>query len=764
MSAEGPSAPRYVGAYEVLGRVATSATGSVWRGRDHALGRDVALKQVAGGAVRSVEQLRAEARVLARLSHPNIVGVIDLIEAPDGVWLVEEWVDGLTLSDVLQRAGRFSAIQAVGAVRGGLLGLDFAHRNQVVHGDVSPSNLLLDLGGTTRLVDFGLAQPAGATGVTGTPGYLSPEAAWGMPVLPASDVYSAAAVLALLLRGRPLFGGTTAQDVLAAQFRPGVADLRGVGGPLGTVLQAALAPNPAERPANAGQFLGLLDEAAVHTFGAGWLGGASVVGLVSAAATAGVTTAMTPPASLVQGQSFVQGAPAVQGQPIVQGQPVAYQPAHPGPLSPGPGHGLGRPVRRILRSRRLLASVGGGVAVAATVAAVAVALHHGSPARPLAAPPSRVAASSRPAVVPASFDLHTVDWDSVTVPGRACFASHDITLHNGKATLPIPAATPPGGYLITRSIEPQYGQLGNGGPKVAVLGLMCAGTGGNSGTGTFWPSVAVFDAPAGHVRALGLYIEGDLGTVGPSGSWLAARQTRVQDGVIIVSGDYAKPQDAHCCPSGRGTVTISYRNGKLVVGRIIPTGTALGAPTPSPATTSPATTSPPTTSPGGVGRTITFTPSPGHTYVATVRAQDTITDCAANSYGSPVINFFRQHPCLSGGRRLVTLPFKGRTLALSVIGVGVPAGPPGDLYRYAGELVSLERAPGTGGLDDLLRSGVRPAGWPAAIPANEAFVVAAEDNGIEIFDAWYLDGPTVDQDPALVQLAQSLFLTPIALG
>jgi hypothetical protein len=67
---------------------------------------------------------------------------------------------------------------------------------------------------------------------------------------------------------------------------------------------------------------------------------------------------------------------------------------------------------------------------------------------------------------------------------------------------------------------------------------------------------------------------------------------------------------------------------------------------------------------------------------------------------------------------------------------------------------------GTGYIDDLLRSGiVRPAGWPAAIPAREAFVVTGDDAGIAIIDLWYLDGRTEDQDPALVTLAHALFLT-----
>jgi hypothetical protein len=762
MTNQGPYAPRWVGAYELLDRVATSATGSVWRGRDHALGRNVALKQVASGAVRSVAQLRTEARLLARLSHPNIVGVIDLFEGPSELWLVEEWVDGLTLSAVLGLAGRFSAIQAVGAVRGGLLGLDYAHANQVVHGDVSPANLLLDYGGTTRLVDFGLAQPAGGTGVTGTPGYLSPEAAWGLPLMPASDVYSAAAVLVLLLRGRPLFEGPTAEAVLAAQFRPGAVDLSGVAGPIRTVLQAALTPNPAERPAHAGEFLALLDDAAERTFGAGWLAGASVVGLVSAAVTAGV--AATAGAPVVAGAALVQAPPPML--PPMQGPPPVIQPAAAGSPDRSGGGALTRHLRRALRSRRLVASIGAGV-VAVTATSVILAQHGGSPH---AAAANRPPAASSPtaAIRPAAFDLHAVDWDSITLPGGACFTHHDITLHNGKATLPLPPLSPssgPGGYALTRNGAPQYGQLANGGPKVAVLGVLCTGTGTYAGTGlhTRWPGIAVFAAPAGHVQMLGFYFDGEYGTpvtgLPVTGEVLVPTQWRVQHGVITIVGTYLRGHDGACCPSGRGVTTLSYRNGKLVPTHVLLTGPGTGGPATTPSTPP----SPPAAT--GAGRTISTTGYSGHKYVATVRAEDKVSDCAANSYGAPMINFFQQHPCPSGaGRRLVTIPFNGRTVALSMIAVDAQIGPSSDLYKYAAQLAKLENEAGTGSLDDLLRSGARPAGWPAAIPANEAFVVTGEDDTIYIFDAWYLDGSTANQDPALVKLTQDIFLTSITVG
>ena len=183
------------------------------------------------------------------------------------------------------------------------------------------------------------------------------------------------------------------------------------------------------------------------------------------------------------------------------------------------------------------------------------------------------------------------------------------------------------------------------------------------------------------------------------------------------------------------------------------------SPTTSPPTY--ATTPPPSGTAGAP--TITAQGYSGRTYTATIAAQDQVANCAASSYGTTLIEYFQQHPCPEGAsRRLETIPYQGQTVALSIIEVAATAGPPGDLYEYAAQLDQLENAPNTGGLDDLLRSGVRPPGWPSAIPANETFLVTGEDATVCIFDAWYLEGATVPQDPALVNLIHDIFLTPLA--
>ncbi len=161
-------------------------------------------------------------------------------------------------------------------------------------------------------------------------------------------------------------------------------------------------------------------------------------------------------------------------------------------------------------------------------------------------------------------------------------------------------------------------------------------------------------------------------------------------------------------------------------------------------------------------RTITVTGlDPAHPgpYTLTLWATDRLTgNCAAHSYGK-VVDFFRAHECRTAGRFLWTLPHNGRTVALAIEAVAVATGPESDVYEYAGQFTQLEQADGTGSINDLLREGKRIPDAASSIPANEAFSVLSQDTGVAVFDAWYTTGATTSQDPDLVALEESLFLT-----
>jgi eukaryotic-like serine/threonine-protein kinase len=346
------------GDYEVLEPIAEGSTGMVFMARHVGLDRVAAIKQLSPalrGQPGFVERLRTEAGVLAGLSHPNIVDVYDFVEETERVWLVEQWVEGMSLATILDTYGPLTPEQSVGVVRGAMAGLAHVHDQGVVHRDVSSSNILADMAGTSMLVDFGMAGPAGSgTGsATGTPAFLSPEAARGEIVGKPGDVYSAAAVLYLLLTGRPVFAGSAAQ-VVRQHLEAAAPRLSDHGSELESLVARSLAKDPAARPEDAGEFLAALEQAARRRFGEGWLERASIAGVVgSVAAGAGISAA--------SGVATGGAAETV----VVDAALGAIHPPPPGPSS------AGKPVRSAAAKAGIV--IGGVVVTIGAVTGVVVA-------------------------------------------------------------------------------------------------------------------------------------------------------------------------------------------------------------------------------------------------------------------------------------------------------------------------------------------------------------------------------------------------------
>jgi eukaryotic-like serine/threonine-protein kinase len=251
------------GSYEVLEQVAVGSTGTVFRARHTGSGRVVALKQLSP-ALRSapgvLDALRAEASVLRALDDPHVVALLDAGLDDDPPWIAEQWVDGPTLERLLQVHGQLTPEQGVGVLRGAVQGLAHAHGRGVVHRDVAPGNVLLDAAGTSMLVDFGLAAPVGDGTACGTPAFVSPEAASGQPVGPTGDVYSAGAVLFLLLSGRPPFPAGDVAQVLRAHRETPAPPLDGPADGLRELVGRCLAKDPTDRPADGAALLAELAE------------------------------------------------------------------------------------------------------------------------------------------------------------------------------------------------------------------------------------------------------------------------------------------------------------------------------------------------------------------------------------------------------------------------------------------------------------------------------------------------------------------------
>jgi serine/threonine protein kinase len=230
--------------------------GSVWLARDEILGRDVAIKRIGaapGGESADLARAEREARLAARLNHPHVVAVFDLITEDDERWLVMEYVEGVTLSGLVERDGALTPQQAAPLIKQVADALTAAHASGIVHRDVKPSNILVSPTGRVKLSDFGIARAEAdasltQTGlVTGSPAYLAPEVASGQLATTAADVWSLGATLFHALAGRPPYevGG----NLMGALYRivheepPRLHEA----GWLAPLLESTMARDPAER-------------------------------------------------------------------------------------------------------------------------------------------------------------------------------------------------------------------------------------------------------------------------------------------------------------------------------------------------------------------------------------------------------------------------------------------------------------------------------------------------------------------------------------
>jgi len=252
------------GRYRIIRQLGAGGMGAVYKARQKSLGRMVALKILAPQHAANpdfAERFAREAKVLAEVSHPNIVTVHDFGQAGEAetfYFLTMEFVDGVNLRQAMT-AGRLTPPQALAIVPPICEALQFAHDRGIVHRDIKPENILLTRKGVAKVVDFGLAQltqggdlrltQAGMT--MGTPLYMSPEQVQGLKVDQRSDLYSLGATIFHLLAGRPPFQGESALAVAYHQVHtppPSLLDSRpDVSSSLNRVIQRMLAKKCDER-------------------------------------------------------------------------------------------------------------------------------------------------------------------------------------------------------------------------------------------------------------------------------------------------------------------------------------------------------------------------------------------------------------------------------------------------------------------------------------------------------------------------------------
>jgi serine/threonine protein kinase len=265
MSAPADDAPRIGNRYRLDQRIGAGAMGAVWRGTDELLNRTVAVKELLGAAEppttageealeESRQRLMREGRIGARLQHPHVISMFDVVVHDDRPWLVMEYLPSQSLAAMLTEKGPLEPRVVAEIGRQVADGLAAAHAAGVVHRDVKPGNVLIAEDGRVKLTDFGVSRAVDDVQLTrtgliaGTPAFLSPEVARGKEPTAGSDVFALGATLYAAVEGRPPFGLDENAYALLHKVATGTVDPPHQAGPLTALLMRLLSDDPTRRP------------------------------------------------------------------------------------------------------------------------------------------------------------------------------------------------------------------------------------------------------------------------------------------------------------------------------------------------------------------------------------------------------------------------------------------------------------------------------------------------------------------------------------
>ncbi len=256
---------RIIKGYELRNRLGVGGFGAVYRAYQPLVGREVAIKIILPEHADQpdfVRRFESEARLVARLEHPHIVPMFDYWREPGGAYLVMRYLRGGSLRDALDNKGPFDSDSALRLVEQITAALAVAHRNNIVHRDIKPDNIMLDEYGNAYLTDFGLAtisadmrgpKPVVAAdeGLSGSFTYMSPEQIKSEPITTRTDIYSMGIVIFEMMTGQNPYPGATLSEMAFKHLHDPLPDVRELRPELPTALndliQQATAKDPLQR-------------------------------------------------------------------------------------------------------------------------------------------------------------------------------------------------------------------------------------------------------------------------------------------------------------------------------------------------------------------------------------------------------------------------------------------------------------------------------------------------------------------------------------
>lgn len=272
---EGSLAGQKIDGYHLLTRIGVGGMGEVYKATQTALGRQVALKILTPELTEDrtfVERFLSEARAAGRLNHPNVIHVHEVGEANGIYYLSMEFVGGGSVQDVVSRGRKIEALRATEIVIQAARALEFAEKAGIVHCDIKPDNLMLTEAGEVRLADLGIAKSLNEKGkadqkdgVFGSPHYMAPEQARGLPLDHRADLYSLGVTYYRMLSGKVPFTGKDAKEIMEKQVfdepEPLERLVPGLAPSIYHIIQRLLRKKPGERYQTANSLIRDLERA-----------------------------------------------------------------------------------------------------------------------------------------------------------------------------------------------------------------------------------------------------------------------------------------------------------------------------------------------------------------------------------------------------------------------------------------------------------------------------------------------------------------------
>ncbi len=262
------------GRYRLEAKLGSGGMSTVYLARDQTLDRQVAVKVMHREMSEQADQLerfRQEARSVAKLSHPNVVSVIDAGEDGGHPYIVFEYVEGETLKQRINRDGALAPQEAIAYAIEIARGLSMAHARNMVHRDIKPQNILIDAEGRAKLTDFGISRQLEQDGMTatgrvlGTTDYVAPEQAMGRKVDPRTDIYSLGVVLYEMLVGQVPFAADSQVGVAMKHVNEELPDVQRrrpeASAAVALVVERSTAKDPNERYQQVGEMIDDLETA-----------------------------------------------------------------------------------------------------------------------------------------------------------------------------------------------------------------------------------------------------------------------------------------------------------------------------------------------------------------------------------------------------------------------------------------------------------------------------------------------------------------------